>query len=489
MASRSDLQTIRQLDAGVPFGTFLYWKAAPENSNNFNFYDFVRDYHERDNPHCPRLAAISDQALTAALDGQQRLTALNIGLKGSAAWKLPHKWWNNPGAFPKRHLYLDLLWNVDENEDGDTRYRFRFRRETEPERSVGNSTEWWFRVGEVMSMDGRPEEMLEWLTDRLDKSVLNQAFSRLFRLHEMVRRSPLITYYEEGRQTLDDVVQIFIRMNDGGTPLSYSDLLLSIAVAQWTKHDAREEIHMFVDTLNDIGPGFSFSKDLVLKAGLMLSDVGSVRFKVDNFNRENMTLFESRWTSIKSALALAVQLVAGFGFNQKTLTAHNALLPISYYLHRNKFTESFLILSKHADDRGRIREWLIRSLLKRGVWGSGVDTLLAALRKVLREDTTHGFPHVRLGEAMARQGRELVFNEEEIQELADPPSVSRQSPLSRTQSTGGPGHLHFFRLCFPLWILPSSFTWTISFRSRDSANASCAMRVSPRTGSKSFGNA
>ena len=33
------------------------------------------------------------------LDGQQRLTALNIGLKGSMARKLPNKWWNNPDAF------------------------------------------------------------------------------------------------------------------------------------------------------------------------------------------------------------------------------------------------------------------------------------------------------------------------------------------------------------------------------------------------------
>ena len=39
-------------------------------------------------------------------------------------------------------------------------------------------------------------------------------------------------------------------MNSGGTPLSYSDLLLSIAVAQWSKLDARQEIHGLVDELN-----------------------------------------------------------------------------------------------------------------------------------------------------------------------------------------------------------------------------------------------
>ena len=190
-------------------------------------------------------------------------------------------------------------------------------------------------------------------------------------------------------------------------------------MAQWKNHDAREEIHELVDALNRIGLEFSFSKDLVLKAGLMLSDIGSVGFKVDNFNRENMGVLEEQWTSVKAALTLTVQLVAGFGLSRSTLTAHNAILPIAYCLHRRKHTESFLSHSGHEEDRERIRGWLVRSLLKRGVWGSAHDTLLTALRKVIREDSTKGFPAARLGEEMARRGRELVFNDEEIEELAD----------------------------------------------------------------------
>jgi len=78
---------------GYPIGTFLYWQVAPENSNQYKFYDFVLDYHEQDKPHCPPLPPppIPNQPLTAVLDGQQRLTALNIGLRGSMAWRLPYK--------------------------------------------------------------------------------------------------------------------------------------------------------------------------------------------------------------------------------------------------------------------------------------------------------------------------------------------------------------------------------------------------------------
>src|SRR5271154_4610773 len=78
-------------------------------------------------------------------------------------------------------------------------------------------------------------------------------------------------------------------------PALYSDLLLSIAVAQWSKLDARQEIHGLVDEVDRIGSGFNFSKDFVLKAGLMLADIASVGFKVENFNHANMGTLEQVW--------------------------------------------------------------------------------------------------------------------------------------------------------------------------------------------------
>jgi hypothetical protein len=86
---------------GYPFGTFLFWKVDEETSSKFKFYKFVLNYHERDAAHCAELGPIR-QSVIAVLDGQQRLTALNIGLRGSMALKQPNKWWNNDDAFPRR---------------------------------------------------------------------------------------------------------------------------------------------------------------------------------------------------------------------------------------------------------------------------------------------------------------------------------------------------------------------------------------------------
>ena len=401
---------------GYPFGTFLYWRVDAENSEKFEFYGFALDYHERDNPHCPRLGPLPNRRLTAVLDGQQRLTALNIGLRGSMAWKLPRLWRDNPNAFPKRRLHLDLLWQSDGNNDDASTYRFEFL--TKAQVKDADETTCWFPVPQVLKLANAGPAMTKWLNSRLPQEKVDQAHELLYRLFQVTRTEHLVAYYEVGDQNLHTVLQVFIRTNSGGTVLSYSDLLLSVAVAQWQEHDAREEIHGLVDQLNGIGDGFSFSKDVVLKAGLMLSDIGSVGFMVDNFNRKNMDIFERNWTRIKQALTLTIELVADFGFTGRTLTAHNTILPIAYYLYKTERKSTYRTSSRFKDDRNFIREWLIRSLLKRGTWGSGLDSLLTELRGTIRRNSDDGFPN-RIYRTMRRAGKSLAFEDEDIEELVD----------------------------------------------------------------------
>lgn len=131
---------------------------------------------------------------------------------------------------------------------------------------------------------------------------------------------------------MDKVLNIFIRVNSGGTVLSYSDLLLSIATAQWDNLDAREEIIDCVDNINAIGSGFNVNKDFVLKSALVLTGFSDIAFKVDNFNKENMPKIENNRKTIKKALYQAFQLVSSFGFNRDSLKSNNAVIPIAYYL-------------------------------------------------------------------------------------------------------------------------------------------------------------
>ncbi|WP_017245160.1 MULTISPECIES: DUF262 domain-containing protein [Stutzerimonas] len=402
---------------GYPFGTFLFWRIAPEKRQEYQFYDFVRDYHERDNYHCALLKNLPERDLVAVLDGQQRMTALNIGLRGSYAWKLPGKWWSSNDAFPIRYLYLDLLGEPDAETGSE--YGFEFLTETTTE--LTGDGQLWLRVSRILIES--EDDLLDSLDD-LDLSLdqRKQAKKVLRHLYRTVHLKEIISYYEETEQDLERVLNIFIRMNSGGTPLSYSDLLLSIAVAQWSKLDARQEIHQLVDQMNKEGDQFNFSKDLVLKAGLMLSDIGSVGFKVENFNKANMTLLEENWSRIREALLLSVRLLASFGFNSQNLRADSSLLPIAYYLFVSQPGEGYLSRAEYAQDRENVRKWLIRSLLKAsGIWGSGLDTLLTALRDQIRTHAQTGFPVAQIESVMSARGKTLSFTEEELDELVELP--------------------------------------------------------------------
>jgi hypothetical protein len=212
-------------------------------------------------------------------------------------------------------------------------------------------------------------------------------------------------------------LNIFIRLNSGGTILSYSDLLLSIAVAQW-KSDARAAIHTLVDELNRIGTGFNLSQDFVLKAGLMLADISSVGFKVENFTHSNMSILETKWPEIRNAIVRTVELAASFGLNGQTLRADSALLPIAYYIYKREVPDNYVTHSQYASDREIIRNWLICSLLKSsGIWGSGLDTLLTALRDNLKTSGFYEFPDAALRKEMDAKGKSITFSPAEVDDL------------------------------------------------------------------------
>ncbi|MGH7851172.1 MAG: DUF262 domain-containing protein [Thermodesulfobacteriota bacterium] len=91
-----------------PIGSFLYWQVEKENIGNYQYYEFIRNYHEIENRHNPKANVSTDEGITAILDGQQRLTTLYIGLMGTYAYKLPYRRWNDKSAYPQRKLYINL---------------------------------------------------------------------------------------------------------------------------------------------------------------------------------------------------------------------------------------------------------------------------------------------------------------------------------------------------------------------------------------------
>ncbi len=399
---------------GYPIGSFLMWQVEPANASRFVFYDVMRDYHERDHAHCAPTGPLGNRRVTAVLDGQQRLTALNIGLRGAHTQKLPRLWANNPAAYPSTELFVDLLHHGGDADLG-VEYDFRFLAAAGLDHVKPGAA--WFRVRDIMGLTNMAGLLAELQRRGLGND--STAGAVLARLSEVVHVQPSISFFLEQAQELDKVLNIFIRVNSGGMVLSYSDLLLSVATAQWTDRDARDAIHGLVDDLNAVGNGFAFSKDLVLKTGLVLLGKGDIRFHVDNFDRTTMAELDKRWDEIDRVLRVATKLLADFGFSTPTLTANSVLIPIAYYLHRRDVPDNYLTAPAHAVDRDAIKRWVQRALIKAGVWGSGLDRLLTGLRGVIEKDGAAGWPAESLEREMSRQGKPLQFQMTEIDDLLD----------------------------------------------------------------------
>ena len=413
-------QIRRLLDSllrGYPIGSFLLWKVDPVTAKDYTFYDFLTHFHERDNPYATKATVPAGQGVTAILDGQQRLTSLNIAIYGSHAEKKKYAWWNSTDAFPKKRLYLNLLGDPDLEELG-LKYDLRFLTDGEAAPKDGEPDQWYL-VRNVLSLANTGPAMMSELSNRgIDLNEVS-VYQRLHDLYQAIRGVQPINYYLESSQDADKVLDIFVRVNSGGTTLSYSDLLLSMATNQWQNLDAREEVRGLVQELNTGGSReFSFSKDVVLKTALMIAGV-DLRFRVSNFTQENMKKVEASWEETRRALVRAASLLDTFGFSSRTLTADSVVVPLAYYFSRRNLSDSYLESSSEASDRLRVQLWVTRSLVKRGIWGSGLDTTLLRIRQALDDHAAPSFPAAAIESEMATLGKSLSFEPTEIDELLE----------------------------------------------------------------------
>lgn len=413
-------QVIKIFDSimrGYPVGSFLSWKVEPESLASFKFYGFMKDYSGFNAKHNPLIDIPTDQARVAVLDGQQRLTSLNIGLRGTYSYKTKYAQRNKASSFPVRRLYLNLLGEAPDNDAG-LRYDLRFLTDDQIREAANDPTKvLWFPVSEIF--EAAEQFSLMQLLPRYGIGNDQQAVEKISRLWGAVHTNASLHFYEEDDQDIERVLDIFVRVNSGGTVLSYSDLLMSIATAQWKTKDARAEVHGLVDALNTVGNGFDFSQDTVLKSGLVLSDIGDVGFKVKNFGAANMALLERNWDAISESLKLAAGLLSDFGLSGGLLTADSVLIPVAYYVHFRKLAEGYRHSDKTEDraDRIALRSWVLRSLIVRGVWGSGLDTLLRDIRDVIKRDGVTGFPLAAIEYAMALRGKSLAVTDELIDDV------------------------------------------------------------------------
>ncbi|WRC39798.1 DUF262 domain-containing protein [Helicobacter pylori] len=365
---------------GYPIGSFLFWKLQKEDiaksdeqdsdKLNFQLYQFITNYDER-KPHNEkiRIEQIKRDDLYIVLDGQQRLTSLYIGLKGTRTLKKKGARSDNPNAYGEKRLYLNLKHqpNMDSPEDN---YQFEFHAK-KPE---NDKEHWWFKVGDILELesvwDYAQEHNLK--GDRLKLlETLNKAF------HD----KQLISFFEETEKNLNKVLNIFIRVNSGGVKLSYSDLLMSILTASFSS-DIREKMNELVDTLKD--KGFpNVGKDQVLKTCLLLIGKDTT-FELKNFNKKNIKEIEDNWEKITDSIYNAAKLLETFGYANYLGSAY-ILSGLAYFY--------FLNSKMNENDKEQARKF-VRNAQITSYFSNSTDTKLNNIANSMKDvKTFESFNH------------------------------------------------------------------------------------------------
>ena len=253
-------------------------------------------------------AAAGDGHSLMLLDGQQRLTTLYVLFRGEA-----------PRFYEGEELFFDLYFNVQTEE-------FRFWQKTRMEKNPA-----WIGVHEFLS------ESLAGLLERLPgldaerQQVLQANLARLSRLDQIRNYVYTVDQVTGDEFGVDEVVEIFNRVNRAGTPLTKADLALAHVCSIWP--EARGEMRAFRAEMD--GQGFGVEFDFLVRC-LAAVATGSVLLE-GSFVRTPAADLQRAWVEMQAAFRHLVGVLRHEAFidGLDDLPTHNVLVPATVYLARH----------------------------------------------------------------------------------------------------------------------------------------------------------
>lgn len=365
-----------------PISTLLIWKTK----SGIKKRKFIDNYHSN-----LRLTdfyvPVDNHAKMLVLDGQQRLQSLFIGLKG---------------AYEKKELYFNLL-SGDSVSPEEMRYEFKFL-------DSSKATFPFYKFKDIVFSSERPNKMADRLCSlapiALDDNAKDIIKDNIESINETFIKNEVISYQEldsidnPDAYSENDVVEIFIRANSGGTKLGKSDLLFSLLVSSWD--DAESQLESLLEKLNKTG--YLFTRDFVLKTCLTLLDKGA-RYDIAKF-RHSTTKDEinTNWQAISAAISDVKDYLYGKTFirSDKALPSYLGLIPVIYF--RYKFP-------KQWDNIQNLDTYILRTLLT-GAFSGTPDNLIDKCVKAI--NTSQQFNVKEIFGVIVSNNRNLTITQDNI---------------------------------------------------------------------------
>ena len=356
---------------GYPFGTMLLWRINSNGDSpllNETFYQFLFHYHEeKSNKAQNKISLLPNVDYWVVLDGQQRLTSLNIGLLGSYSKRARYQRKNNPD-YPEYKLYMLISKDVENP--------FKFLKVSDiptvsdcfPDKTTGEK---WLLVKRIFMADKARDltRLFHLSTDEEDRVTdFKESLNNL-----------KIEFSEMTGFNYNEATKVFVKVNSGGTVLAMSDILNSIIVSTWKKEKAKEAFKDLAETVANMG--FSINTNYIVKSILFLHHV-DVRFQIQGFE-DFVVGVENKWPDIKTAIIETFSLLKSYGLNHSTLGGYNVTLPILYYLY-HRHIQNPATAAAFAKDKQEIKKWLLSAILMK-VFGGSSDSTLRTVRSVFTQ--------------------------------------------------------------------------------------------------------
>jgi hypothetical protein len=285
-----------------PVGSFLLWDSSK--------------YHEPKGPQ-------GTQASLWIVDGQQRTTALCL-LLGQKPY-----WWNDAQTWNKALEHYDVMVNIFPDEDDD-------RLEFALPNPVRRRDLRWISIRRVLSME--KIEDLSSLALEIARNVSNdpsrmmevftKVHARLQRLWQIRERDiPIIKISHE----VEDVAEIFARLNQEGTRVKEADVILALAAVRnpgWV----REEYLPFRTELEEDGWDLNAGIFVRTMTGLGRGRARLIEVPRDFWNPENL---RHVWKAAKETILEVLKRLAEVGITSADLLpSTNSLIPLFVLHHR-----------------------------------------------------------------------------------------------------------------------------------------------------------
>lgn len=365
-----------------PIGSLLVWKTKSEIKRR-KFIDNYKQDIKLTDFYVPEDATQK----MLVLDGQQRLQSLIIGLIGS---------------YDSRELCINVL-SGELVAPEDIRYNFKFMHHSEIKAP-------WFKLKEIVFSNKEYDEIAEVIKTMFGRELseienrkitrIVAKIARIFGTEENLVYQIVDSVDNPELYTEDDIVEVFIRANSGGTPLGKSDLLFSLLTSSWDEAD--EKMEDLLEELNKTG--YAFSRDFVLKTCLTIFKKGAA-YNVEKFRdtttRNNII---DNWNSITDAIKDVKDFIYGKTFikTDDILPSYLGLIPLIYfrYHYSNKWGTAT-----------ELSNYILRTLLARAFSGSP-DALID--KCILKIDEQKDFTLNEIFGVIRTEGRSLEISKETI---------------------------------------------------------------------------